>query len=221
MRNVYYACSSRTTISSQEELLASPDIASGNVGGLLAFLDFMINKGYGTAGSINPWKSAVKQVFSTVEGDDFEEFDVRSFDFDEYVERFQNRSIGKYSAESLRAYRQRSRKAIEAYRAYLADPNWRPAPSRAPRPKTSSGEPMKRAKHEIKQEANDPPGSPPLPSPALITYPFPLKNGQMAQLHLPTKGLNREDADRLTHFIRALVFDQPAQLNPGGQDDES
>ncbi len=201
-------------------MLASPDIASGNVGGLLAFLDFMINKGYGTAGSINPWKSAVKQVFSTVEGDDYEGFDVRTFDIDEYVERFQNRSIGKYSAESLRAYRQRSRKAVEAYRAYLADPNWRPAPSRASRPKSSNGEPAKRTKGEPKQEASNAHASPPQPSSTLIAYPFPLKSGQMAQLHLPTQGLDREDADRLTHFIRALVFDQPAQLNPGEQADD-
>jgi hypothetical protein len=181
----------------------------------------MIDKGYGTSGAISPWKSAVKQVFSTVEGDDFEEFDVRSFDIDEYVERFQNRSIGKYSAESLRAYRQRFRKAIEAYRAYLADPNWRPPPSRAPRPKNQNGEPTKRAKRKTQNDADDPPASPPPPSSALIAYPFPLKNGQMAQLHLPTQGLDREDADRLTHFIRALVFDQPAQLNPGEQDDDA
>jgi hypothetical protein len=42
----------------------------------------------------------------------------------------------------------------------------------------------------------------------------------MAQLHLPSQGLDREDADRLTHFLRALVFDQPAQLNAGDDPEE-
>lgn len=204
--------------------MASPDIAGGNAGGLLAFMDFMIDKGYGSAGAINPWKSAAKQVFSVVEGDDFENLDVRSLDVDEYMERFQNRTIGKYSAESLRAYRQRFRKAVEAYRAYLADPNWRPALKRAARPKKSDGESSKRSKSTTAatlpsaQMATS--AAPPAPGASLIAYPFPLKNGQMAQLHLPSQGLDRDDAERLTHFVRALVFDQPAQLGPGAAEED-
>jgi hypothetical protein len=42
----------------------------------------------------------------------------------------------------------------------------------------------------------------------------------MSQLHLPAQGLDREDADRLTHFIRALVFDQPAQIGPGAAEED-
>lgn len=182
----------------------------------MAFMDFMIDKGYAPAGSIAPWKSAAKQVFSTVEGDEFDGADVRSFDIDEYMSRFENRSIGKYSSESLRAYRQRFRKAVEAYRAYLADPNWRPAAKRSQRPKKGDAELAKPPKRATGLEESDGPKMPMSPpSGALIAYPFPLKNGQMAQLHLPTQGLDREDAERLTHFIRALVFDQPAQLPEG------
>lgn len=199
--------------------MASPDIAGGNAAGLMAFMDFMIEKGYGTAGAINPWKSAAKQVFLTVEGEDFEGLDVRSFDIDEYMERFQNRSLGKYSSESLRAYRQRFRKAVEAYRAYLADPNWRPALKRSSRPKKEA------SKHAesvapVSTEGSGQSSAPVAPPPSLIAYPFPLKGGQMAQLHLPTQGLDREDAERLTHFIRALVFDQPAQLKPGSPEED-
>jgi hypothetical protein len=199
--------------------MASPDIAGGNAGGLLAFMDFMMDKGYGSIGSINPWKSAAKQVFSTVEGDDFQGLDVRTFDIDEYMDRFQNRTIGKYSSESLRAYRQRFRKAVEAYRSYLADPNWRPALKRSPRPKKTDSDGSNRSKSTARPQAEPSaavsPSHSPAPSASLIAYPFPLKGGQMAQLHLPTQGLDREDAERLTHFIRALVFDQPAQLEAG------
>jgi hypothetical protein len=220
---MYYARSTRTKISSWEANVASPDIASGSAGGLLAFMDFMIAKGYGTSSAISPWKSAARQIFSIVEGDDFEELDVRTFDIDEYMGRFENRSIGKYSSDSLRAYRQRFRKAVEAYRAYLADPNWRPVARRAQKPKKANGQAPKRVKRETRDASSDGALGPPPSSPsgALIAYPFPLKNGQMAQLHLPTQGLDREDADRLTHFIRALVFDQPAQLNAGEQPEDA
>jgi hypothetical protein len=201
--------------------MASPDIAGGNAGGLLAFMDFMIDKGYGSAGAIGPWKSAARQVFSTIEGDDFESLDIRSLDIDEYMERFQNRTIGRYSAESLRAYRQRFRKAVESYRAYLADPNWRPSLKRTSRPKKGDAESSKRSKAAttaLPVQADT--LSHAAPAAALIAYPFPLKSGQMAQLHLPAKGLDGEDADRLTHFLRALVFDQPAQLGPGTAEED-
>lgn len=197
--------------------MASADIAGGNVRGLMDFMDFMVAKGYGTAGQIEPWKSAAKQVFSKVEGEGFEEFDIRTFDVDEYLGRFENMSLGKYSAESLRAYRSRFQKAVDAYRSYLADPNWKPT-LRRPRPNSDTAgtdKPPKRA-------PRDSPGTTPEPAPSagsLITYPFPLKSGQMAQLHLPTQ-LEHEDAERLTHFIRALVFEAQPLLGPGpGEED--
>jgi hypothetical protein len=65
-----------------------------------------------------------------------------------------------------------------------------------------------------------PVGGPATPAlPGLTDYPFPLKSGQMAHLHLPSP-LHKEDADRLTQFLRALVFEQPQQLSPGEADDE-
>jgi hypothetical protein len=194
--------------------MATPDIATGTASGLAAFLDFMIAKGYGTAGSINPWKSATKNVFSVVEGENYAEFDVRTFDVDEYLGRFENRSMGKYTADSLAAYRSRFRKAIEAYRSYLADPNWKPAvKASSRRPATENSKPKPARGSE--PSPSPPSSAPSVPaSPALIAYPFPLKSGQLAQLHLPTQ-LDREDAERLTHFIRALVFDQPRQIASG------
>jgi hypothetical protein len=190
----------------------------------MEFMDFMVAKGYGTAGSIDPWKSAAKQVFSTVEGEGFEEFDVRSFDIDEYLTRFENMSIGKYSAESLRAYRGRFRKAVDAYRAYLADPNWRPPPPRRTTRPSAEGSSAKRSatkRPAVKQPDPTPAAAPTAPaSDSLIAYPFPLKSGQMARLHLPTQ-LDGEDAERLTHFIRALVFEQQAQLEAGNPEGTS
>lgn len=200
--------------------MAAPDIANGNAKGLLAFMDFMIEKGYGSAGAITPWKSAAKQIFSTVEGEGFEGLDVRELDIDEYVDRFENRSIGKYSAESLKAYRQRFRKAVEAYKSYLGDPNWRPDLKRAARPKKAEGPKGRTATKSPAPSADALDQVPLSRSPSLIAYPFPLKDGQMAQLHLPASGLDAGDADRLTAFLRSLVFAQPLRLNPGSAEQE-
>lgn len=194
--------------------MATPDVSSGNVAGLMAFFDFMISKGYGKAGAINPWRSAAKNVFAVVEGEEFEDFDVRSFNMDEYLSRFENMSMGKYTADSLAAYRSRFRKGIEAYRSYLADPNWRPNNTR--RSVTDGGKDTKSSRGRTAEGSE--PVAPSLPSSAsLIAYPFPLKSGQVAQLHLPTQ-LDRDDAERLTHFVRALVFEQPRQLQSGDPD---
>jgi hypothetical protein len=200
--------------------MASTDIADGNVRGLLAFMDFMIEKGYGSAAAIDPWKSAAKQVFERVEGEGFEEADVRSVDIDEYIGRFENRSHGKYSANSLRAYRGRFRRAVESYRSYLADPNWRPSFQASSRSSQINGIVEKQTRR--RSRATTPKPEQPQVSSAsstLIAYPFPLQSGQIAQLHLPTQ-LEHGDAERLIQFVRALVFDQPRQLRAGGPDTE-
>jgi hypothetical protein len=160
-------------------------------------------------------------VFQTVEGDEYAAFDIRSFDIDEYFGRFETKSMGNYTADSLGSYRSRFRKAVEAYRSYLADPNWKPAQrSTTPRrsAKDASGRP---------QRVQSPPpaaGAPPVSvalagSPSMIAYPFPLKSGQMARLELPTQ-LERDDVERMTHFLRSLVFEQPRQLPSGDPDGE-
>lgn len=203
--------------------MSPPDIARGNAAGLMAFMDFMIDKGYATAGAINPLKTAAKQVLSTVEGDSFEELDIRTLDTDEYMSRFANRSMGKYSSDSLRAYQQRFRRAVELYRSYLADPNWRPTNNRTRRPQKGTEEPQKKNQAENQSGIHRTPEVAAGPSPPsnLIAYPFPLRNGHMAQLHLPSHGLDRNDAERLTHFIQALVFDEPSDLTNSGESETS
>jgi hypothetical protein len=48
----------------------------------------------------------------------------------------------------------------------------------------------------------------------MISYPFPLESGEVANLRLP-KRLERRDAARLTTFINALTFDAQKQLGTG------
>jgi hypothetical protein len=187
-------------------------IGAGNVEGLLAFLDYLVEKGYATQSAVHPLKAATRAVFSRMEGERFVEFDVRTFDPDEYLDRFQNRVVGDYKQESLASYRQRVKRAVAAYRDYLATGNVSAIGSRAsrrtrretPSPATSS-----KANGNGEVHAPDVTGS-------LIDYPFPLRSGQVAHLRLPMK-LDKADADRLSTFLRSLVFDPQLELSAGAE----
>jgi hypothetical protein len=183
-------------------------IGAGNVEGLLAFLDYLVDKGYATQSAVHPLKAATRTTFSKMEGEKFREFDVRTFDADEYMDRFQNRVIGQYKQESLASYRQRVKKAIAAYRDYLANGNVSAIGSRAPRQRrleTPSSATSAKKSGEGDVHAPDVTGS-------LIDYPFPLRSGQVAHLRLPMK-LEKADADRLSTFLRSLVFDPQLELS--------
>jgi hypothetical protein len=183
-------------------------IGSGTAAGLLAFLDFLIEKGYATSAQVTPWKSAVRQVLSTLEGEDFGSVPILMIDADEYMTRFENLVMGRYKHESLASYRSRFRRAIEAYRAYLDD---KALPERL--------SPRSRPTRERASRAADPPRAPNRPNASteaadperLIEYPFPLRSGTMARLLLPRR-LEKADAERLGMFIRALALELQAEL---------
>jgi hypothetical protein len=189
-------------------------ISSGTVDGLLAFCDYLIDKGYASSGAVGPWKSAAKQVFEAVEGENYGTTDVRSIDLDEYLGRFENMERGRYKAESLASYGSRLRRAHEAYLAFLVDgrtPQLRRGPQR------QDGErPRPRSKPETTT-----PSAPIAPSVAdLVEYPFPLRSGQLAYVRLPKK-LEKADAERIAAFVRTLVFEPIAELTTGGNGEDA
>ena len=92
--------------------------------------------------------------------------------------------------------------------------NWRPTLRASGRAAKGNGITEKPTRTRVRTEAKPPSeqtANVPAATSSLIAYPFPLKSGQIAQLHLPTQ-LEHEDAERLIQFVRALVFDQPRQL---------
>ena len=187
-------------------------IATGTVDGLLAFLDYLVDKGYAKHSAVHPLKVASRIVFSKMEGEEYGAFDLRTFDADEYLDRFQNRVVGDYKQESLTSYRQRLKKAVSAYRDYLATGNVsaiRSSGSRGPR---KNAEPTS-ATRDRPQRRTANGGETPAPdvTASLIDYPFPLRSGQVAHLRLPMK-LDKTDADRLGSFLRTLVFEPQLEL---------
>jgi hypothetical protein len=203
-------------------MAASGEIGAGTANGLLAFCDYLMERGIAPSSAVQPWKSAARQVFTRVEGtEDFGDLDVRGLDVDEYMERFVHKTHGEYKRHSLNAYESRFRRAVESYRGYLADPmGWRPKLRGSSR-RTTDASGNGRSRAQASSQVPAAPGARSSPAgvaassvPALIDFPFPLQSGQIGHLYLPSP-LDKEDADRLTQFIRALVFDRPAQLPSG------
>ena len=192
-------------------------IPTGTVEGLMEFLDFLIEKGYGTSSAITPWKSAANRVFEVVEqGKVFDSVDVRSLDMADYVSRFRTLALGtKLKQESAVAYVNRFEKAITAYRDYLDNqrlPSMRRVGTRS-RSQAAASEPASPTNgngngNGVSAET----------VPSLVDYPFPLRSGQMTLLRLPVK-LEKADAERLATFIRTLAFEPVLELTAGSGDD--
>lgn len=191
-------------------------VASGTAAGLLEFVDWLVDKGYATRQAVNPWKSAARQVFRTVEGEEYENVDISEIDPDEYMDRFDKLAGAQYKVESLASYRSRFRKAIDAYSGYLSDkslPSFRasPTPKRSPRskPKVERSAAANRSAASARPTASD--RAMEMPGVGLIEYPFPLESGEVARLRLPAR-LGRQDAERLAAFVRTLVFEVGEKL---------
>jgi hypothetical protein len=195
-------------------------ISSGTVEGLVAFCDYLIDKGYAPSGAVTPWKSAAKQVFEAVEGSEYGAFDVREIDLDEYLRRWENMERGHYKVESLQSYASRLRRAHEAYLAYLASGTTpqlgrRAAARRRETEERAGGE--SRSGSQRNGGVGTSSGAPPVPD--LIDYPFPLQSGQLVYIRLP-RNLGRTDSERLAAFVRTLVFEPQGQLPAGSSEEE-
>jgi hypothetical protein len=195
------------------------DINSKTVGGTVAFCDWMMRGGYGTASQVNPWKIAIKKVFETVEGEDYESFNWADVDLDEYLDRFQRIAGVNYKAESVIAYGRRVRNAFEAHRHYLDTgraPASKPAAKRKKVEKPDETDSGSVTQIDAKRQQQEHVSG---ASADMVTFPYPLDGGKMASLTIPPR-LKPSDVDRLCAFIRTLQDDQPArkQLLAGQQD---
>jgi len=189
-------------------------IASGTADGLVAFGDYLEEKGYASRAAVGPWKSAARQVFQTVEGDGWGSTDVQGLDLDEYIARFATMRRGDLKAESVDSYRSRVRRLLQAYLDYLEDgrpPQFRRGMNRRPKPEAkdptpprSDGSTSRRGQDIASTSGQEP----------LVDYPFPLRSGQMAYLRLPRR-VEKGDAERIASFVRSLVFEPIAELVAG------
>lgn len=191
-------------------------IQAGTAQGALDFLEYLVDKGYGSGAAVNPLRSAVKQVFTVVEGsDDFGGADVRSLELEEFLDRFETKARGELKVESIQAYRRRFTRAHEAYLTFL-ETGRTPSFSRPRGQSTAAGTTEAAARRPRAGTAKTTLGdSREDLSRRMIEYPFPLRNGQVATLRLPAR-FEKQDAERLAAFVRTLVFEPLLELPPAG-----
>lgn len=195
----------------------STDMSSQTVGGLMAYCDWLKDKGYQGASATDSWKSAAKMVFETVEPDNYESISLDGLDVDDYMSRFQTLAGSKLRAETVTVYGRRIRLAMDAHAYYLE--HGKPPSFKRGTPRTeangSAAKPRPAGKRSRTSESPGQSGG------KLVEFPFPLRDGQMAKLHLPSYGLHPKDADRMSAFLRALQFEEQRQLpERTGVDDE-
>lgn len=195
-------------------------IGNGKISGLIAYLENLSAKGKVKSSAITPLKSAVKAIFSVVDGEDWDNTDTRNIDLDDYINRFKNLTMGKYDSDSYGAYRARVSRALGWYGRFLQDPGWSPvvkersnnkkksktimlstAPIQDP-DGISEAEVIPNSQTERLFSANSCEASS-----KLISFPFPMSNGVISTLYLP-QNISQKDAGRLQRFIQTLVVDQ-------------
>jgi hypothetical protein len=204
-------------------------MGDGTARGLVGYLDNLVERGKASHGAINPLKIAFTKVLKTVDGNGWQSINIRDIDVDDYMHRFANLTLGKYSTESLAAYRTRVSKVTSWYIQFLDTPGWAPSiQRRAPRRSKNSfdTEPLPISQQAaittqappaaISQpiiNAADPQAAVPPPAtslvsptnpPDFITYPYPLSDGQLIQISLPVK-LSKLDAKRIGAFIESIA----------------
>lgn len=155
--------------------------------------------------------------------DDWESTDLRTLNVEEHLRRFENLRKHEVSPRSLALYGQRFSRARELYLSYLDDPKGFQAPKRGTSSrKKATGDGRVAAAAigpsgtQVNVPANQPPPDPPK---NLVSYPFPIRPGMLAQISLPAD-LTKAEAKRLAAFVESLALDepQPQRALPAPQD---
>lgn len=196
----------------------SEAIGSGTGAGLLAFLDWTIEKNELNKATASALKTGVRNVLSVE--DEPDSVDLRSLDegaMENFLLRFTNKTRGQFKDKSQEVYRQRFRQSVAMYLTWLDGGDWRPARLRPTVSGNGNGTPQRRP---AKPAATPPvvpaaaePAEPPrstTPIVGLIEYPFPLRPGLRARLMLP-EDLSAAEANRIAAFVRTLAFEDTTE----------
>jgi len=199
-------------------------MGDGKAKNVMKYLDYLIDKGKASVGAIRPLKVAFSKVMQVIDGEEWELVDVRSIDIDDYMTRFANLTMGKYTSESLTAYKSRANKAIIWYIQFLDKPGWTPdvqvrnrLSKTENKPSPSSARPKNIAVSSAPSiEYSSPANSSSNMGTGQISYPFPLSDGQLITINLPVK-LSKKDAKRIGIFIESIAIDEPLAIGPGDE----
>lgn len=198
----------------------SHPIHSATGGGLLAFLQYLKNKGLMNPSTADAQAIAVGKVLE-IEGDDWENASLRDINIDELLVRFETLRGSNYTPSSLTTYKSRFAKAVEMYLDYLESPSAFKAPATRRARRSSSAQKAKPAPKPTMAPDSLPTVTVDEPTSRLdlIEYPFPLSTGTMAYLRLP-RHIPDSDVQRLASFIRSVAVQDPGLLSKASNTEE-
>ena len=189
--------------------------------GLIEFLNFAAGRGLMNVNTAGGLRAACSDVLNAVQGEGWEDLDLRTVDFDDFATRFERLRTGKLKPDSIVVYKSRFRNAVLMYFAYLEDPSgWRYKPERRASARTKVTAP-RFAEADPKTTASERPAAEASsggPRASTIDYPFPLRPGLVVTLRLPVD-LTKAESKRLAGFIDSLAVDDNLARPRRGSDD--
>ena len=192
-------------------------MGNGKARNVIEYLDNLIDKGKVSKGAIDPLKIAFAKVVQTIDGDQWENIEVRTINVEDYMARFENLTMGKYTSDSLTVYKSRINKVVNWYIQFLDKPGWTPDVQRRNRVPKTIINPSKRSEGktiDVTSSTDSSDVAPPLSMPSVanapnrILYPYPLSDGQLIHISLPIK-LSKIDAKRIGNFVESIAVNEP------------
>lgn len=183
----------------------------GKAKSVIKYLDSLREQGKAAPGTIRPLKNAFTQVLRVVDGNAWHDTIVKSINVENYMFRFANLTMGKYSRESLTTYRSRVNRAIKWYLKFLEEPGWTPdVPHPTIPASTAASQQIKKTavRPEVGQLAFATPSIP--TARGNIVYPYPLLDGNLVYISLPVR-LFKKDAKRIGSFVESIAIDDPTE----------
>jgi hypothetical protein len=171
---------------------------------LLAFLDYLADKGLMNATTASSRKGAVKTLFSVL--DAAETADVTTLKLDEVAMRFANKRGGDFKPESVKVYKSRVVSAIEDFKNYRANPlNFKVGLT--PKPSGSRAEKPSQDKEPSQDNQSPPAHQPrePFVSPSEIVFPIPIRPNTIVKIVGLPSDLTPQEATRIANVIQALA----------------
>lgn len=168
------------------------------------FVDFWswaAQKGLMNENTAYSFSSPVRQIISVNE--DWETLDVSKLDVDNLLSRFQNIKGKNFKPDSLNAYFRRFKQALEMFLEYVENPTgWKYKGQNSQNRKPKNSKTGKDSQNENNFEM---PISQAEGSIQMVDYPFPLREGCIVRLKLPTD-LKLSEVERLNNFMRSVVI---------------
>jgi hypothetical protein len=183
------------------------ELRSGTAQGLLEFIDWAGKRSLINPNTAGGYRAAAKAVLSVE--DDLSALNVREIDVDALLARFTNAQSAEYRPGSLTTYKTRFAKAVQMYLDWLDNPEGFKPVARSRSKSTPSRRSNLKPAEESQPPMEDDDASELVPKTGtsrLLTYPFPLKSGEVAYLQLPPR-VSSDDAERLSKFVGSIALD--------------